>query len=272
MREAAERADFRRRTRVLQRNLPRPSNVDIDALLQSASGVADPAEHMIARETALLIVNDARKYPAPGSNVKGSSRSLEAFNDEALDRARVEIALEMPSNGREEQEQDFLHVWSNQHEALLGLPGLGSYEKDEVDEQQALTEAFNVRYPLLELCSICVNAEDTQGIQKIIMADAEKGNKLEKKLALHNGGYQQRAKTLRQKIVEASEALEKEKIGLDTFRTLQITEEAALPRRLEALREEYMFVQKREREMQELYRSRAEELASMGKGLTNGVH
>lgn len=95
------------------------------------------------------------------------------------------------------------------------------------------------------------------------MADAERGNRLEKKIALHNGGYQQRAKMLRQKIIEASEALEKERISLDTFRTLQIAEEAALPRRLDALREEYMFVQKREREAQELYRSRAEELASM---------
>ncbi|KAL8870564.1 MAG: hypothetical protein Q9174_003423 [Haloplaca sp. 1 TL-2023] len=253
VREAAERADFRRRTQVLQRNLPRPSNVDVDALLHSASDVADPAEHMIARETALLIANDALKYPPPGSNVKGSSRSLEAFDDEALDRARVEIALEMPANGREELEQDFLQIWSEKHEASSGLPGLGSYDKDEVDEQQALTEAFD-------------------DIQKVIMADAEKGNKLEKKLALHNGGYQQRAKTLRQKIVEASEALEKEKISLDTFRTLQIAEEAALPRRLEALREEYMFVQKREREMQEVYRSRAEDLASMGNGLTNGIH
>lgn len=111
-----------------------------------------------------------------------------------------------------------------------------------------------------------------QNIQTSIIADAEKGNKLEKKIALHNGGYQQRAKMLRQKIVEASEALEKERISLDTFRTLQIAEEAALPRRLEALREEYMFVQKREREAQELYRSRAEELASMTNGMVNGVH
>ena len=77
---------------------------------------------------------------------------------------------------------------------------------------------------------------------------------------------------LRQKIVEASEALEKEKISLDTFRTLQIAEEAALPRRLGALRDEYMFVQKRERAAQELYRSRKEEFASMGQGMVNGTH
>ncbi len=101
------------------------------------------------------------------------------------------------------------------------------------------------------------------------MNDAEKGNKIEKKLALHLGGYQQRAKTLRQKIVEAAAALDEAKLSLDTFKTLQISEEAALPRRLESLRTEVEFVARREREAQELYRARKDELD----GLTmNGYH
>ena len=104
------------------------------------------------------------------------------------------------------------------------------------------------------------------------MADAEKGNKIEKRLAVHLGGYQQRAKLLRQKIVEAAEALDKAKISLDTFRTLQIAEEAAMPRRLEALRDEVSFVSKREREAQELYRARKEELDNLSGGAVNGVH
>ncbi|KAL8740571.1 MAG: hypothetical protein Q9184_008472, partial [Pyrenodesmia sp. 2 TL-2023] len=253
IREAAHQAELKRRTQVLQRALPRPSSVDIDELLETALHVEDPVEQAIAQEMALLIANDARKYPAAGANVKGSPRPLDVFDDDALDRARVEIAMEIPSNGREERDEEFAEQWATIHEASSGLPGLGSYEKDEVDEQQILTEAFD-------------------NIETLIIANAEKGNKLEKKIALHNGGYQQRAKMLRQKIIEASDALEKEKINLDTFRTLQIAEEAALPRRLEALREEYMFVQKREREAQEVYRLRMEELGAMSNGLSNGVH
>ncbi|KAI4132956.1 MAG: hypothetical protein LQ338_000423 [Usnochroma carphineum] len=253
MRDAAQQAEFKRRTQVLQRALPRPSNVDIDALLETASHESDPVEQAIAKEMALLIANDARKYPAPGSDVKGSSRPLESFDDDALDRARVEIAMEIPSDGREGREEDFVEKWLQVHEASSsGLPGLGSYEGDEADEHQMLTEAFD-------------------NIQTSILADAERGNKLEKRIALHHGGYQQRAKMLRQKIIEAFEALEKEKMNLDSFRTLQIAEEAALPRRLEALREEYMFVQKREREAQQVYRQRMEELASMSNGLSNGL-
>ena len=101
------------------------------------------------------------------------------------------------------------------------------------------------------------------------MENAEKGNKIEKKLALHLGGYQQRAKTLRQKVVEAGEALAKAKNSLDTFRTLQIAEEAAIPRRLEGLRSEVSVISKREREAQELFRSRKEELDGLS---INGYH
>lgn len=111
-----------------------------------------------------------------------------------------------------------------------------------------------------------------QDIRNSITSDAEKGNKLEKKLALHYGGYQQRAKTLRQKIVEASEALEKERISLDTFRTLQIAERAGMASRLEALGEEVAFVTKRERDAQEVYRLRREELESVRRAFMNGGH
>lgn len=94
---------------------------------------------------------------------------------------------------------------------------------------------------------------------------------MQKKLALHLGGYQQRAKILRQKIVEASEALAKANYSLDSFKTLQISEEAAISRRLEGLRAEVAFISKREREAQDLYRARNEELMSLS-GDTNGYH
>ena len=101
------------------------------------------------------------------------------------------------------------------------------------------------------------------------MQAAEKGNKMEKKLALHLGGYQQRAKTLRQKIMEASEAFERARTGLDSFRTLQVSEESIIPRRLDELRGEVEFVSRREREAQELYRTRKDELSSF---TVNGYH
>ena len=251
LREAAERADFKRRTQVMQRSLPRPSLVDTDALLKFSSELADPAEALIARETALLIANDAFRYPLPSAKVQGTSRPLDIFDDEELDRARLEIALEFSSSNKEQR----LHDFEVLHSSSSALPGLAGYEIDEIDERQALMEAF-------------------EKVQASITDDAEKGNKLEKRLALLNGGYQQRNKALRQKIAEAYPALENEKITLDSIQTLQIAEEAALPRRLESLQEEVAFVKKREREAQELYRLRREELdaARNGNGAVNGDH
>lgn len=251
LREAAEKADFKRRTQVMQRNLPRPLLLDIDTLLKSSSGLADPAEALIARETALLIANDAFRYPLPRANVQGSSLPLEAFDDEELHRARLEISLESTGSDKEQR----LHDFETLHRSSSALPGLAGYEVDRTDEMQAIMEAF-------------------EKVQASITEDAEKGNKLEKRLALINGGYQQRNKTLRQKIAEAYPALENEKITLDSIQTLQIAEEAALPRRLESLQEEVEFVKKREREAQELYRLRREELdtASNGKVAVNGNH
>ena len=251
LREAAERADFKRRTQVMQRNLPRPSLVDTDSLLKSSSKLADPAEALIARETALLIANDAFRYPLPSAKVQGSSQPLDTFDDEELDRARLEIAQEFASSNKEQR----LHDFEALHSSFSALPGLAGYEVEEIDERQAVMEAF-------------------EKVQASITEDAEKGNKLEKRLALINGGYQQRNKSLRQKIAEAYPALENEKITLDSIQTLQIAEEAALPRRLESLQEEVAFVKRREREAQELYRLRREELdaARNGNGAVNGDH
>ena len=251
LREAAERADFKRRTQVMQRNLPRPSLVDTDALLNSSSELADPAEALIARETALLITNDAFRYPLPRAKVQGSSRPLNIFDDEELNRARLEIAQESTSSNGEQR----MHEFEALHNSSSALPGLAGYEEDEIDERRVVMEAF-------------------EKVQASITEDAEKGNKLEKRLALINGGYQQRNKILRQKIAEAYQALENEKITLDSIQTLQIAEEAALPRRLESLQEEVAFVKKRERQAQELYRLRKEELdaARNGNGAVNGDH
>ena len=143
LREAAERAEFKRRTQVLQRALPRPSVVDIDALLKNAMDISDPIEGAVAREMALLVANDALKYPAPGVKVQGSSKPLEAFDDEALNRARLEIALELPQEGMAKRQEEFEKAWEELHGSEK-LPGLAGYGDDEIDEHQLMVEAFDV--------------------------------------------------------------------------------------------------------------------------------
>jgi pre-mRNA-splicing factor CDC5/CEF1 len=104
------------------------------------------------------------------------------------------------------------------------------------------------------------------------MDSAEEGAKLEKKLSLHLGGYQKRQKMLREKMGDASDALEKARVALAGFKTLAISEDVAVERRLSALREEVGFVNRREREAQENYRKAKEELDTLMATGVNGVH
>lgn len=254
-REAAERAEFKRQTQVYQRALPRPSVIDVDAINKEASDVTDPIEGLIAREMAALIFNDARKFPIPGGKVAGTAPKLEKLGDSFLEKARAEIVAELSSEFQDQWQAAFDSSWSSFHETNK-LPGLSIYADDDEGmevQQQQMKNIF-------------------EDVQDRLMQTAEQGNKLEKKLALHFGGYQARGKTLRAKILEASEALEKAKINLDAFHTLQISEESAIPRRLEGLRDEVTFVTRRERESQELFKRRKEELESLEAGGVNGWH
>ncbi|KAJ5745671.1 hypothetical protein N7520_010853 [Penicillium odoratum] len=255
-RELAAQAEFKRQSQVYQRGLPRPIVLDIDALMARASQVNNSIEGLIAREAAVLIAYDSRKHPVPGAKVEGKAPKLGRPDDVYMDSARAAIAAEI------EQQQDEWHekfdgVWSSTR--ANALPGLDGYADDEEQdpflEEQRMITAFD-------------------NVQTTLLATAEQGNKLEGKLAKVHGGYQKRAKTLRSKILEASIALPKAQDDLDAFRTLQISEEAAVSRRLEKLREDVSFVMRREREAQELYRTRKEELDELvaGTATVNGWH
>ncbi|KAI2615668.1 pre-mRNA splicing factor component-domain-containing protein [Hypoxylon sp. NC1633] len=248
IREAQEQLERKRRTQVMQRELPRPESVDLDILVQHASAISDPIEAQIAREAALLIANDARKYPVPGSKVSGGPVRLQQIDDTSLAEARLKILMEIKDKPKPE---DIQASWEREGSSAL-LLGLGCYEDDEEEQAEVIKAAFD-------------------SVQESTMATVEKCAKLEKKLTLHLGGYQQRAKTLRSKTSEAYEALEKARFALSAFNTLAISEEIAARSRLEALREEVGYVSRREREAQEAYRQTKEELDALTDGV-NGYH
>ena len=249
IREAQEQLERKRRTQVMQKELPRPEFVDIEALVQDASTVSDPLERLIAKEAALLIANDAVRYPLPGSRVKGKPFQLQRIDDSPLAEARLKILMEVKSDPKPEEVQA---VWEREHNNAL-LLGLGCYGDEDDEEQTAAMKAA------------------LESVQESMVSTAERCKKLEKKLKLHLGGYQQRAKTLRSKIGEAAEALEKATSALNAFKTLQISEEIAIRSRREALMEEVNYISRREREAQEMYRQAKEELDSLDDGV-NGYH
>ncbi|KAG5937531.1 Pre-mRNA-splicing factor cef1 [Claviceps pazoutovae] len=245
--EALER---RRRTQVMQRDLPRPLVVDLTALLQKADSLQSAAEAMIARETALLMANDAAKFPLPGSHVQGSVlEALPQFDDDSLAEARLLLLSEAEPRPVVEMEE-MQTMFDGRAKSSL-LLGLGCYTDNEEEQNEAMRAAF-------------------ESIQDPIMSSAEQGAKLEKKLALHLGGYQKRQKMLKDKMNDAAEALTKAKNALGGFKTLAVSEDVAIERRLGLLRDEVTFVTRREREAQEEYRKVRDELEALRIGGMNG--
>lgn len=243
-REAAALADFKSQTQVYQRSLPRPRNLDVATLDLEIAAESDPIKAMILAEAAALIENDARKFPLSGSTVKGKGRRLESIDDEYLAKARAEIDAEVVPEGLESYKADFIAKLEEQS-AEGTLPDF--FTSKTTPEEYA--GAFSLA-------------------QSELLATAERGNKLEKKLALLLGGYQARAKTLRTKLAEAGEAVEKARTLKDTFQTMQTGEDAALAERLEGLRTEVGFINKREREAQDEFRKARDELKDLEESIS----
>ncbi|OAL33787.1 pre-mRNA-splicing factor cef1 [Fonsecaea nubica] len=242
-REAAAAAEFKRQTQVYQRALPRPTTINYNALASEATSITDPIRAMIAQEAALLMANDASKFPLPGSKVIGKPPQLRSLPDDLLEKARQQLKATCNETDRQAY--------------VAAVEGLVSSER----ERNALPLKFTANTTTEEYLAAFKSA------QQNLLSAAEAGNKLEKKLSLHLGGYQARQKTLKQKISTVYEQIEEQRAQLDAFRTLQIGEEGALARRLERLRDEVSFVMRREREAQEEYRELKERSAEV-----NGVN
>ena len=213
-------------------------------MVRHARALEDPIEREIAEETARLMAGDAIKLG--GARVTGKALPTELPDEEALQKAQMEIVLDMGEADPDTRAHfgiAFEREWERAHAGKM-LPGLAGYAEDEVDESQLLTEAFDK-------------------VSDGITASAEKGVALEKKLAKLHGGYIARQKTLKSKIADAAALLDKTRLVSETARYAEAAEQAGVVERMEALREEVGFVSRREREAQEVYRARREELEGL---------
>jgi pre-mRNA-splicing factor CDC5/CEF1 len=94
----------------------------------------------------------------------------------------------------------------------------------------------------------------TSAIEAKLAKSAPVGNKLEKKLSLTLGGYQNRQGILSGKIKEVTEAIEQARIDLEVYRALQSGEQSIAPLRVSSLMEEVEILEQRERKGQSLYK------------------
>jgi pre-mRNA-splicing factor CDC5/CEF1 len=145
IKEAQEKLDFSRRTQVMQRGLPRPTALNIETLLIQASQIQDSGAALVAREAALLQANDMRRFPRPGSSVRGTLQPLQVIDDDALAQARLLIDREVPEGLAKQGDAVYQRAWDAAHTSSL-LPGLSAYADDEDEERQLIADSFDVSY------------------------------------------------------------------------------------------------------------------------------
>jgi len=260
MREEEERKALARRSQVVQRGLPRPARVDIEQLLYNLNlGEEDEltdARKLIHAEISSLVLHDSIAHPIPGTNLPGGSISSYILPpDEDLALAKSMVHLELATSigfpaATEAQIKDGLQMLSKNEEVDEAVSwaydrqrlALNPHTKTWVDpDSLSLDDRISGYTILLEEC------------REQMTKEASKTARLEKKLGITLGGYQDRSKKLAERLTNAFDELVRTKLDYESFARLATNEAAAGPRRVETLKEEVEVLARRERLLQERY-------------------
>lgn len=247
-----------RRSQVVQRNLPRPANVDAERLLRDLSVSSDDndAQRLVNEEIVQLLLHDSIAFPIPGTSRLGSTQSTyDMPGDEDVALAKSLVQLELADS--------LGFPGASEHQLKEGLALL--YKPEEDDDSESWAHArMNLVYDTRS--RIWLDASDVSESDQLVgyaalldecredMAkEASRAQKSEKKLAVTLGGYQVRAKNISQRITDAFADLQKAQIEYVSFSQLHANENATGPRRLAVLKEEVDRLDRRERILQTRY-------------------
>lgn len=268
--QARQEALLRKRSKVLQRELPRPPSASLDLIRnlltrkdEDKSSFVPPtlfeqADEMINKELLLLLEHDNAKYPLEEKpekeKKKGVKRTLngksslpvpeiEDFEEDELKEAdsliKREIEFLRVAMGHEDESlDDFAKARDACQEDLMYFPGRNSFG----------------------LASVAGNSEKLASLQndfeimkKRMDDEARKATKLENKIKLLTHGHQMRAGKLSSQIEATYKQMDTATTELECFQALQKQEVVAASYRVSGLVEEVDKQKGLERILQQRY-------------------
>uniref|UniRef100_A0A2R5LNQ6 Putative mrna splicing protein cdc5 myb superfamily n=1 Tax=Ornithodoros turicata TaxID=34597 RepID=A0A2R5LNQ6_9ACAR len=256
-------AEHKLLSQVLQRDLPRPQDVNASVLRppQTEPPLTElqRAEELIKQEMLVMQHHDALHRPP--STVAGSRKGgggmeeaqhlaylekhpYEKYTSEDLEVARAVLHAEMDVVRKGMGHGDlsleaYSQVWDECLAQVLFLPTQNRYTRANLASKKDRIESLDKR---LEQNRLYMTRE------------AKKAAKIEKKLRVLLGGYQSRGQALIKQIQELAEQIEQTHLELKTFEALQDHEALAIPKRVEALTEDVNRQVEREKSLQKRYR------------------
>lgn len=263
--EARQQALLRKRSKVLQRELPRPPIASLELIRSSLmradedkSSFVPPtlieqADEMIRKELMSLLEHDNTKYPldekAEKEKKKGVKRKVVAEPDiEDFEEDELKEA-----DGLIKDEAQFLGV----------AMGHESESLDEFVEAHKTTLNDIMYFPTRNaygLSSVAGNMEklaalqnEFENVKKKMDDDTKKATKLEQKIKVLTNGYQMRAGKLWSQIESTFKQMDTAGTELECFRALQKQEQLAASHRINNTWEEVQKQKELERTLQKRY-------------------
>lgn len=263
-RDAEREKELRQRHTAIQRDLPRPSEVNETILrphnVEPPLTDLQQAEELIKKEMITMIHFDCLHHPFSDAQAKkgkgmGSSSNngehiaflektpYEKASEEELKKAGELLTQEMEvvkhgmGHGDLSMEA-YNQVWEECYSQVLYLHGQSRYTRANLASKKDRIESVEKKL------------EINRGH---MTTEAKRAAKMEKKMKILLGGYQSRAMGLLKQLSELWDQVEQAHMELHTFQELKKQEDFAIPRRQEALREDVQRQQDREKELQQRF-------------------
>ncbi|XP_053679904.1 cell division cycle 5-like protein [Anopheles nili] len=279
---AQEAKELSLRSQVIQRELPRPLEINTTVLRPSNEmhGLTDlqKAEELVKQEMVKMLNYDALRNPIQQTQAPSLKRPAlaqyqayleqhpyENIDESDLAEARKMLAAEMGvvKQGMAHGDlslESYTQVWQECLSQVLYLPSQNRYTRANLASKKDRIES----------------AEKRLEINRRHMAkEAKRCGKIEKKLKILTAGYQARAQALIKQFQDTNEQIEQNSLALSTFMFLAAQEDLAIPKRLESLTEDVMRQTEREKTLQARYAQLTDELEELNRLLedarVNGV-
>uniref|UniRef100_A0A672TCP7 Cell division cycle 5-like protein n=1 Tax=Sinocyclocheilus grahami TaxID=75366 RepID=A0A672TCP7_SINGR len=252
-REAEREKELRQRHTAVQRDLPRPSEVN-ETILRPHN-VEPPltdlqlAEELIKKEIITMIHFDCLHHPFSDAQAKkgkgmGSSSNngehiafLEKTPYEKVTEEELKKVCCFQFHGDLSMEA-YNQVWEECYSQVLYLAGQSRYTRANLASKKDRIESMEKKL------------EVNRGH---MTTEAKRAAKMEKKMKILLGGYQSRSMGLLKQLSELWDQVEQANVERHTFQELKKQEDHAIPRRQEALREDVQRQQDREKELQQRF-------------------
>eukprot|EP00250_Pteridium_aquilinum_P011003 c19776_g2_i1 orf=2-2452(-) len=265
--EAARQAALLlKRSKVLQRNLPRPPQASMEWLKSSlthaeesvATTLTEQADKLIKMEMAVLLEHDSAKYPLEESSGKEKKKSGKNL---ANGKKQVEIpALE---DFEAEQLKEAARMIEEESSFLRLAMGHGDASVDDYAEARDAHAEDMMYFPSRQVynsASVASNSERLSALQyefeiikKHMEGETKKAVRSEQKLKVLTQGYQVRAETLWMQIEALFKEADTFATELESFRMLFKQEQFAAPSRTESLQAAVKQQNENERKLQLRY-------------------